>query len=235
MANQPSLRPSIILFGDSLTEQGFGVNGRTGWASLLSADYSRRADVLNRGYFGYNSKHAVGLLPSLKGVLEGDLLFCTVYFGANDATVPGSRQFIPEDQFAVNLSRIITTIRQANRQVPIIIMTPPPLHEAAWTNFKGIANRTNEQHFQYGNVIKNVAEKSNCAVLDVWDLLQGQTSPDVYGNYLTDGLHLNEEGNRKLHRGLVDLIRKDYPDLSPRQSGSTTGVPLQGKAWDELC
>ena len=59
------LRPSIVLFGDSITQQAFGVDGNIGWASLLAADYTRRADVINRGYSGYNTKMAIDLLPSL--------------------------------------------------------------------------------------------------------------------------------------------------------------------------
>ena len=51
------VRPSILLFGDSITEYGFGIEEvRFGWASLLSSLYSRRADVLNRGFSGYNTK-----------------------------------------------------------------------------------------------------------------------------------------------------------------------------------
>ena len=56
------IRPSIILFGDSITEQGFGLPSDAvhfGWASLLAADYARRADVFNRGFSGYTSRHAV--------------------------------------------------------------------------------------------------------------------------------------------------------------------------------
>jgi len=37
------IRPAIVLFGDSITQQGFGVEGKIGWASLLASDYSRRA------------------------------------------------------------------------------------------------------------------------------------------------------------------------------------------------
>ncbi len=54
-ATSLKLRPAIVLFGDSITQQGFGLNGHVGWASLLANDYIRRADVLNRGFSGYNA------------------------------------------------------------------------------------------------------------------------------------------------------------------------------------
>jgi lysophospholipase L1-like esterase len=227
----------ILLFGDSITEQGFGINGKVGWASLLAADYSRRADVLNRGFFGYNSKHAVDLLPSLPLSVEtNNLLFCTVYFGANDATSPGSRQYIPEDQFTSNLNTVVTTIRQSSPpKIPIILMTPPPVDGEAWAEFKGLANRSNERHKLYGDLVKEVAKKQQCSVLDVWTLLEGDQSVDVYKKYLTDGLHLNEMGNRKLYEGLRELLKKEHPGLTPRQEGSEKGIPLEGRLWDELC
>ena len=93
------MRPSIILFGDSITEQGFGCFGTGfpdatfGWASLLAADYSRRADVLSRGFSGYTSRHAVEhLLPKVFPPHDSDdggsCLFATVFFGANDSALP---------------------------------------------------------------------------------------------------------------------------------------------------
>ena len=229
-------RRCILLFGDSITEQGFGMNGKVGWASLLAADYSRRADVLNRGFFGYNSQHALDhVLPSLP--LNDNLLFCTVYFGANDATTPGSRQYIPEDQFATNLTTMVTGIRRKAQQpeLPIILVTPPPLDGKAWANFKGMDNRSNERHKLYGDLVKEVATQQQCGVLDVWTLLEGDQPVDVYGKYLTDGLHLNEMGNRKLYKGLHELLKTEYPDLVPQQEGSDKGIPLEGKLWDELC
>lgn len=129
-----TMRPLIVLFGDSITQQGFGMNGNVGWASLLASDYARRADILERGFFGYNTNHAVErLLPRIFGGSNNDIdddssatttatitspllenrniLFCTVYFGANDATLPGQRQHVPLEDYAKNLDKIINTIR----------------------------------------------------------------------------------------------------------------------------
>jgi isoamyl acetate esterase len=107
------LRPSIVLFGDSITQQAFGVDGKIGWASLLAADYTRRADVINRGYSGYNTKMAIDLLPSIfpKATDGSGILFCAIFFGANDATLLGERQHVPIEQYAKNLETIITAIR----------------------------------------------------------------------------------------------------------------------------
>ena len=109
------IRPAIVLFGDSITQQGFGLDGKIGWASLLASDYSRRADVFNRGFSGYNTKMAMDLLPSIFSSSSDDMdsgtLFCTVFFGANDAALPGERQHVPMEEYAKNLGTIVTSIR----------------------------------------------------------------------------------------------------------------------------
>jgi hypothetical protein len=53
-------RAKFILLGDSLTQHAFT---RGGWGQLMGDLYVRRADVLNRGYSGYNTRWALQLLP----------------------------------------------------------------------------------------------------------------------------------------------------------------------------
>jgi hypothetical protein len=68
------IRPSIVLFGDSLTELAFGEevgSSSVGWASLLASAYSRHADELNRGFRGalqYGSR----ALASCRGCLSNN-------------------------------------------------------------------------------------------------------------------------------------------------------------------
>jgi isoamyl acetate esterase len=126
------MRPVIVLFGDSITQQGFGWDGAVGWASLLSATYSRRADVLNRGYSGYNTRHGLDLLPHIFGSGGGEssssssslsssfkeppnVLFVTIFFGANDAALPGERQHVPIDEYGANLETMISYIQNHRR------------------------------------------------------------------------------------------------------------------------
>ena len=48
--NQSLFKPMMVLIGDSMTEYGF--QAPHGWALQLSAAYSRRADIINRGFGG---------------------------------------------------------------------------------------------------------------------------------------------------------------------------------------
>ena len=103
------MRPSIVLFGDSLTQKGFEDRG---WVSLLAAAYSRRADVLNRGFQGYNTRAAVQAIASCLWEEGTDgALFVTVWFGANDAFPPDDERHVPLQEFEENLRAIVTNIR----------------------------------------------------------------------------------------------------------------------------
>lgn len=114
LVNTLKSRPIILLFGDSITQQGFGWEGAVGWASLLASDYSRRADVWNRGFSGYNTRHALDVVDDIFGSIPlqaSPVLFCTVFFGANDAALPGERQYVPINEYRTNLQQIISGIR----------------------------------------------------------------------------------------------------------------------------
>ena len=149
--------------------------------------------------------------------------------------------FIPtQDQlshtiFQSNSER--TTTKSSNDTFPIILMTPPPFDAAAWKKFRNLEvdGRANDVAKSYGEKVQAVAKSHNCSVLNVWEVLEGGTSPDVYGKYLSDGLHLNEEGNRKVHEGLMSLLKKEHPKLAPREEGGSVGIQLEGKLWEELC
>ena len=238
------IRPAIVLFGDSITQQAFGMDGKVGWGSLLASSYARRADVLERGFYGYNTRHGLDVLPRIfSGPLLPELLLCTVLFGSNDACLPGERQYVPIDEYGENLVKIVTGIResQSPQQFPIILLTPPPVNEVAWAKFKNLktSNRTNERARQYGDKVKEVAQKLDCPVIDTWELLKGHS--DEHGKYLLDGLHLEESGNRLIYQAVMNVIQGQFPNLAPMKDDDgegkygSSGLPVEEKLWQELC
>jgi lysophospholipase L1-like esterase len=249
------VRPAIILYGDSLTQFSFGEYGG-GWASLLSAAYQRRADVFNRGFSGYNTRHALDMVPKVFAPAEGGIVFATVFWGANDASLPGERQHVPVEEYGENLSKMILSIRERtaaskgeaheNADFPIFVLTPPPVDNEAWFQTSkewretDIFDRTNDHTQKYVEEAKKVAEKHNhCVVLDTWEILGGSSDAAEYGKHLSDGLHLSESGNRLIFDALIGKIRSDFPHLAPMVDGDEkygeTGIPVEEKLWDELC
>ncbi|KAL7548962.1 hypothetical protein ACHAWF_012233, partial [Thalassiosira exigua] len=147
-----------------------------------------------------------------------------------------------------NLKKIVDAIECAfeggTPKPPIIMITPRPVDAPSWDRycmdaFGELAPRTNDVARLYGERVKSVARASSCSVVDAFSLLGGNGSEEEYGRNLEDGLHLNESGNKLLHEGLMDLLSKEFPHLSPMEDGDgkygKTGIPLEGALWKELC
>ena len=145
----PYGRGKILLLGDSLTQLCFdtdsgsgshGSSGSSGWGSALANRYQRRADVLNRGLSGYNTRWFLHYAADkIKGEDElshiwtepGQVLLITIFFGANDAALPdqgSARQHVPLDEYRENLLTLIDSAHEAYPTAKIIVITPPPVY-----------------------------------------------------------------------------------------------------------
>lgn len=257
MSSSAYIRPSIVLLGDSITQQAFGnlsSNVAYGWGSLLASSYQRRADVFARGYYGYNTEHALEVLPRVLEPLSSsstghntthcNTLFCTILFGSNDAVDAGELQHVPLEQYRANMRRIVSLVRGQTQfsRCPIILMTPPPVHEPSWAAFKGVevSTRKNANMYKYGQLIKELGAELDCEVIDTWTVLGGDLGERAKQN-LTDGVHLSESGNRLLYEAVMELLKEKFPDLAPMDDSDgegkygKSGIPVQEKLWTEMC
>jgi len=90
--------------------------------------------------------------------------------------------------------------------------------------------------------VKSVASKlESCHLLDSFTLLGG-TDIATATSYLSDGLHLNGAGNRKLFEGLYSLLQTQLPQLAPMSYDDLAatyvnedGIPMEEPLWTELC
>lgn len=81
---------SCFIVTCSLTERSFDPEG--GWGAALAHHFARKLDVVNRGFGGYNSRWALKLLEQVLAQAQGQrqqVALMTIWFGANDAAVPG--------------------------------------------------------------------------------------------------------------------------------------------------
>ncbi|KAF4739774.1 isoamyl acetate-hydrolyzing esterase, variant 2, partial [Perkinsus olseni] len=115
--NYDTCRGRILLLGDSITQQSF--SGVDGWAGLLADRYQRRADIINRGYSGYNTPMTLEVSrhifkdgsPHMAG---GPLLLVVIFLGANDSQLPGmvnssgsESKHVPVEKFRSALEEIV--------------------------------------------------------------------------------------------------------------------------------
>ncbi|XP_058087664.1 GDSL esterase/lipase At5g62930-like isoform X2 [Magnolia sinica] len=163
------MRPQIVLFGDSITEQSFRPGG---WGAALADTYSRKADVMVRGYGGYNTRWALFLLNHL---------------------------------FPLECSRTML----------VVLITPPPVDENGRKEYARslygeqaaeLPERTNEMAGVYARQCVDVAKELVLPSVDLWSKMQETVGWQK--KFLSDGLHLTEEGNAVVHREVVRVFNE---------------------------
>lgn len=219
-------RKQILLLGDSLTQLSFSPRG---FGSYLSNMYQRRADVLNRGFAGYNTTwfcHYLNTDAGLKDVFgtyskNENVSLVTVFFGANDASdsILNPRHHVSIQQFKENLKIIAKKVHLHCPNAKIIIISPPPVHHEGRLKYQieryrekatGKLERNMTLSEQYAKAAKEVADELNVPNLNLWKEMQ---KFDKWNEYLCDGLHFSDKGNAFVGDRLIKVIFEEFPTL----------------------
>eukprot|EP00472_Partenskyella_glossopodia_P003462 CAMPEP_0197541666 /NCGR_PEP_ID=MMETSP1318-20131121/67286_1 /TAXON_ID=552666 /ORGANISM="Partenskyella glossopodia, Strain RCC365" /LENGTH=243 /DNA_ID=CAMNT_0043100867 /DNA_START=12 /DNA_END=740 /DNA_ORIENTATION=- len=209
----------IILFGDSITQQSFREGG---WGARLACQYSRRADVINRGFSGYNTAWALFTLSDVFRSNTPTPALITILYGPNDACDPkvDARQYVPVDKFKENLGKIITHIRQTYHQPRILLLSPPPVEHSQrleWQRKRykdeatGLLERTLTLASMYAKAVDQVGKEHNVPSVNLCQLM---TSMGDIKPFFWDGLHLTSEGNKVVFEAVVKAIDANFPEIA---------------------
>ncbi|XP_022978753.1 GDSL esterase/lipase At5g45920 [Cucurbita maxima] len=241
------MRPRIYLFGDSITEFSFADGG---WGAALANHFSRRADVVVRGYSGYNTRWALKVIEHVFPASEehggaGDPLALTVFFGANDACLPdryGAFQHVPLDEYKQNLISIVSFLKKQWPATRILLITPPPIDEEGRLQNPYIVNplnepeRTNNAAGDYAKACIAVAAECGVSVIDIWTKMQ--QLPGWEKACLSDGLHLSRNGNTIVFEEVVQKLKEEglSPEMLPADLPLLSEIDYNDplKAFEEL-
>lgn len=182
-------RPKFIFFGDSITE--LGSDTTEGWVTSMSIRYNRRADVLNRGLKGYNSRWGRAALPLILEDVFGasgggesgggdnhntteetptDDLF-VIAFGANDScllTGRVARHHVPLEEYGSNLATMVEMIHTIRPSCRVALATPPPCDTV-----RNNGARDNDVTAKYAEEVRKVAGRLGVVCIDLWNGIQG--------------------------------------------------------------
>ncbi|KAG2678876.1 hypothetical protein I3760_11G024500 [Carya illinoinensis] len=242
------MRPQIVLFGDSITQQSFRSGG---WGAALADTYSRKADIVNRGYGGYNTRWALFLLHHLFPLdSTKPPVAATVFFGANDAALLGrssERQHVPIEEYKENLRKIVRHLKECSPTVLVVLITPPPVDEAGRKEYAHrsvygekadeLPERTNEVTRLYAEQCIELAKEMGLCSVDLWSKMQEREGWQK--KFLSDGLHLTPEGNAVVHQEVVRVFNEAWlsaPEMSydfPHHSQIDAKDPE--KAFQQRC
>ncbi|OQR89396.1 isoamyl acetate-hydrolyzing esterase, partial [Thraustotheca clavata] len=198
-----------LLLGDSITQEGADPS-IDGFQTLLEADYIRRADIFNRGLYGYNMRWFLMHLPKLIGEFKNQCApsLITLFLGANDADIPTGTEYVPLENYEQFTKEIVLKLRKAFPNCSFILLTPPPVGDSE------PYNRTNATAGKYATACKNAGNALGVPVIDLWTDMQPKRE-----SYLSDDIHLNDQGNRFVYQalssnpaigGFQTLLEADY-------------------------
>ncbi|MCY4001446.1 MAG: SGNH/GDSL hydrolase family protein [Bacteroidetes bacterium] len=196
----------IIFLGDSITESGVHPDGYVNLVadSLMILDDS--LTVMGAGISGNK-------VPDLLARLDEDVLayqptHVVIYIGINDVwhhyefdhvtgTDPGT--------FEEGLIELIDHIEESSATV--LLCTPSVIGEDVDSK-----EDVNVRLQEYAQITRKVADNKNVHLCDLREsleayLLKHNTNRDAEGILTTDGVHLNEEGNRFVAHFMIQQLR----------------------------
>ena len=213
-------RAKILLLGDSLTQTSF-----EGWGGGLANVYQRRADVLNRGMSGYNTRWFLQYARDYGVWKESqqatDVKLVVIFFGANDASIEelSPHAHCPLEEYALNLQQLVNLSKEHYPSAKLLLVTPPPVHHAQRLEYQkkrygdkatGVLERTLENTGKYAEACRRVGLDNTIPVVDLFDSMQ---QVDDFGRYFHDGLHFSEEGHKFVELQVLLTIQEDLQNL----------------------
>ncbi|CAK8541919.1 unnamed protein product [Lathyrus sativus] len=202
-------RPQIVLFGSSIVQLSFL---KEGWGAILSHLYSRKADIVLRGYSGWNSRRAVQVLDTIfpKNATEQPSLI-VVYFGGNDSILSHPSGFgphVPLQEYIDNMKKIATHLKSLSKKTRLIFLTAPPCNEVQIYGNSCIQTppRNNESCRIYSEACLELCREMNIKAIDLWSAIQKRDS--WRDDCFTDGIHLTHEGSKIVAKEILNTLKE---------------------------
>lgn len=224
----------FLLFGDSITEFAFNSRAQEGESdqfalgAALCNDYTRKLDIVQRGFSGYNSRWGLKILPR---VLENEqnIVLSTIFFGSNDACL-GGHQRVPMEEYASNTRKMISMLREKNIK-PILVgpglidqeRFEAPRKEEVERGYI----RTNESFEAYSNKLQQIATEDKIPFVDLNTAFRREGGEN-WRDLFRDGLHFSGKGYEIFYNELLKSIRIHYPELAPEC------IPTRLPGWRDV-
>ncbi|KAF3449545.1 hypothetical protein FNV43_RR10274 [Rhamnella rubrinervis] len=206
-------RPQFVLFGSSIVQFSFDSGG---WGATLAYLYGRQADIVLRGYGGWNSRRGLEIAEqvfSKDAAVQPSLVI--VYFGGNDSVDPhpsGLGPHVPLNEFVENMRKIATHLMSLSEKTRLIFLTPPPFNEEQYRrvqeflgNNNRVSGRSNEACRVYSEACVKLCQEMGIKVIDLWTEIQKKN--DWQTTCFIDGVHFSSEGSKIVAKEILKVLR----------------------------
>ncbi|KAK6231239.1 hypothetical protein QUC31_011471 [Theobroma cacao] len=200
-------RPLFVLFGSSIVQFSYS---NQGWGAILADIYARKADIVLRGYSGWNSRRALKVLhqvfPKDAGAQPSLVI---VYFGGNDSMEPhplGLGPHVPLPEYVENMKKIAMHLKGLSDKTRVMFLSTPPVNEEQISQTLGVQGRSNEACQIYSEACLKLCKELDVEGIDLWTAIQQRD--DWKTACFTDGIHLSSEGSKIVAKEILKALRE---------------------------
>ncbi|KAI9342585.1 SGNH hydrolase-type esterase domain-containing protein [Obelidium mucronatum] len=182
----------IVLVGDSLTSHSHNT-ADFGYGIRLESHFSRRRDILSRGFSGKTSDYVRPIfeqvLATTIGVGQSPSVL-TLWLGTNDWNLG-----VPVDKYIQNMKEMAQHMQKHHPKTKVLFITPPPVLDDG--------GRVKARLFR--DRLIQLGKQMRIDVLDTWVTFLG---PDAkydpsLSRYYVDNVHFNRLGHETFFHDIV--------------------------------
>jgi|GEM_PF-4662517 len=229
----------IYAFGDSIT---YGVNSSTKatetfrylLSDMLYKKYGADVRVYNGGIGGQDTQIAD---RRFNEVLKADANIVIIMFGSNDASLKNvnggesSGPRVPVEKYRETIEKWIDALQQKGSVV--ILMTPPPVarNYQRLSDDKFLSRDQNSVTRQFAYACREIAVKKKVDLVDNFSefLSMNSGSSSMDKNFISDGIHFNEFGNRVIAENIMRRAFDPYKSRTMSAPGVAEIFKLKNK------
>ena len=184
---------------------------------MLAKKYSdKNLEVIGAGISGNKVPDLQGRLQ--KDVLDKDPTVVVIYIGINDVWHSTSGHGTPIDEFESGLREIIGKIKDDGARV--FLCTPSTIGEKA-----DGSNDLDSQLEEFSSVSRKIAKETDSPLIDLRKFLidylkDANKENQASGILTTDGVHLNEQGNKVVAKIIATHLMKGGKAINTDKSAS---------------
>lgn len=191
---------NLLIFGDSIT-WGACDDEQGGWANRLRnylAKQNGEIEVYNLGICGETSADVIARMETECKAREAEMIIFAV--GINDTQFIHSKNKnrVSLEEFQNNTSKLLSTAKQFSEKIIFIGLTPVDESKTRPIPWNTDKSYINENIRRFNEVIKNFCEEHHLQFISMNGVLENHD--------LTDGLHPNTEGHRKMFERVKEQL-----------------------------
>lgn len=198
---------NILIFGDSIIYGAYDeeLGGFVNRLKLeLERDYKNYYNVYNLGVPGSNTNDLLNRFENeCKARLDDTLKTIVIFFiGINDSSYKDGVQNIKIDNYKSNISMLINKAKMFSNKIMFLGLTNVDESKTTPVNWDNNLYYYNDSIKGYDDVLKETCEKENALYLDLSDV--------VTKSGLSDGLHPNANGHKKIEEKILEKLKEIF-------------------------